>query len=117
LEVWQHYLLPKEFLVHYDHEALKYLKSQGKLNHRHAKWTKFIEMFHYVVKHKCGKDNIVVDALSRRCALITQLDTKVLGLESIKTMYVVDADFKEPFSRCIDGKGWDKYYVHDCFLF
>jgi hypothetical protein len=68
------------------------------------------------VKHKRGKDNIVADALSRRCVLITQLDTKVLGLEPIKTLYDVDADFTEPFSRCIDGKGWDKYYVHDgCF--
>jgi hypothetical protein len=117
LEVWQHYLFPKEFVIHSDHEALKYLKSQGKLNRRHAKWIEFIEMFPYVVKHKRGKDNIVVDALSRRCALITQLDTKVLGLESIKTLYVADADFKEPFSHCIDGKGWDKYYVHDGFLF
>ncbi|WVZ80683.1 hypothetical protein U9M48_028140 [Paspalum notatum var. saurae] len=76
-----------------------------------------IETFPYVVKHKRGKDNIVADALSRRCVLITQLDTKVLGLESIKTLYAVDADFKEHFSRCIDGKGWDKYYVHDGFLF
>ena len=117
LEVWHHYLLPKEFVIHSDHEALKYLKSQGKLNRRHAKWVEFIETFPYVVKHKRGKDNIVADALSRRCALITQLDTKVLGLESIKTLYAVDADFNEPFSRCIDGKGWDKYYVHDGFLF
>jgi hypothetical protein len=110
-------LLPKEFVIHSDHEALKYLKSQGKLNCRHAKWIEFIEMFPYVVKHKRGKDNIVADALSRRCELITQLDTKVLGLESIKTLYATDADFKERFSRCIDGKGWDKYYVHDGFLF
>ncbi|WVZ75953.1 hypothetical protein U9M48_023965 [Paspalum notatum var. saurae] len=109
LEVWQHYLLPKEFVIRSDHEALKFLKSQGKLNRRHAKWIEFIET---VVKI-----NIVADALSTRCALITQLDKKVLGLESIKTLYAVDADFKEPFSRCIDGKGWDKYYVHDAFLF
>jgi hypothetical protein len=26
LEVWQHYLWPKEFIIHFDHEALKYLK-------------------------------------------------------------------------------------------
>ncbi|XP_021306294.1 uncharacterized protein LOC110431528, partial [Sorghum bicolor] len=69
LEVWQHYLLPKEFVIHSDHEALKYLKSQGKLNRRHAKWIEFIETFPYVVKHKRGKDNIVADALSRRCGL------------------------------------------------
>ncbi|WVZ63729.1 hypothetical protein U9M48_013337 [Paspalum notatum var. saurae] len=116
LEVWQHYLLPKEFVIHSDHEALKYLKSQDKLNRRHAKWIEFIEMFPYVVKRKHGKDNIVADALSRKCVLITQLDIKVLGLESIKTLYAVDADFKKPFCRCIDGKGWDKYYVHDGFL-
>jgi len=59
LEVWQHYLLPKEFVSHSDQEALKYLKSQGKLNRRHVKWIEFIETFPYVVKHKCGKDNIV----------------------------------------------------------
>jgi hypothetical protein len=84
LDVWQHYLLPKEFVIHSDHEALKYLKTQGKLNRRHAKWIEFIETFPYVVKHKRGKDNIVANALSRRCALITQLDTKVLGLNPLK---------------------------------
>ena len=109
--------LPKKIVIHSDHEALKYLKSQGKLNRRHAKWIEFIETFSYVVKHKRGKDNIVADALSRRCGLITQLDAKVLGLESVKTLYANDSDFKEPFSKCIVGKGWDKFYVHDGFLF
>ena len=94
MEVWQHYLLPKEFVFHSDHEALKYLKSQGKLNRRHAKWIEFIETFPYVFKHKRSKDNIVADALSRRCGLITQLDTKVLGLESVKTLYANDFDLK-----------------------
>jgi hypothetical protein len=37
LEVWQHDLLPKEFVIHTDHESLKYLKGQSKLNRRHAK--------------------------------------------------------------------------------
>jgi hypothetical protein len=32
LETWQHYLWPKEFMIHTDHESLKHLKSQGKLN-------------------------------------------------------------------------------------
>ncbi|KAL2454666.1 Uncharacterized protein Adt_47834 [Abeliophyllum distichum] len=29
LEVWQHYLWPKEFVIHTDHESLKHLKGQG----------------------------------------------------------------------------------------
>ena len=54
---------PKEFVIHSDHESLKYLKSQNKLNKRHAKWVEFIEQFPYVIKHKQGKVNIVADAL------------------------------------------------------
>jgi hypothetical protein len=76
-----------------------------------------IETFPYVVKHKKSKGNIVADALSRICALATQLDAKVLGLDSFKTIYSNDSDFKEAFSQCIAGKGWEKFYVHDGFLF
>ncbi|RVW47867.1 Transposon Ty3-I Gag-Pol polyprotein [Vitis vinifera] len=65
LETWQHYLWPKEFVIHTDHESLKHLKGQGKLNRRHAKWMEFIETFSYVIKYKQGKENIVADALSR----------------------------------------------------
>nr|XP_027102999.1 uncharacterized protein LOC113724279 [Coffea arabica] len=28
LEVWQHYLMPKEFVIHIDHESIKFLKGQ-----------------------------------------------------------------------------------------
>ena len=31
LETWQHYLYSKEFIIHTDHESLKYLKGQSKL--------------------------------------------------------------------------------------
>ena len=29
LQTWQHYLWPKEFIIHSDHESLKFLKTQG----------------------------------------------------------------------------------------
>ena len=69
LETWQHYLWSKEFVIYTDHDSLKHLKGQGKLNRRHAKWVEFIETFPYVINYKQGKENIVVDALSRRYAL------------------------------------------------
>jgi hypothetical protein len=84
LQTWQHYLLPKEFVIHSDHESLKYLKGQGKLNKRHAKWVEFLEQFPYVIKHKKGKANVVADALSRRYVLLSTLETKIFGLEHIK---------------------------------
>jgi hypothetical protein len=55
LETWQHYLWPKEFFIHFDHEYLKHIRSQGKLNRRYAKWAKFIESFPYIIKHKKGR--------------------------------------------------------------
>ncbi|KAF8088704.1 hypothetical protein N665_0532s0064 [Sinapis alba] len=64
LQTWQHYLWPKEFVIHTDHESLKYLKGQNKLSKRHARWVEFIETFPYVIKYKQGKENIVADALS-----------------------------------------------------
>jgi hypothetical protein len=48
LENWQHYLWPKEFVIHTDHESLKHLKGQQRLNKRHAKWVKFIALTPYL---------------------------------------------------------------------
>ena len=117
LETWQHYLWPKEFVIHSDHESLKHIRSQGKLNRRHAKWVEFIESFPYVIKHKKGKENVIADALSRRYTLLTQLDYKIFGLETIKEQYVHDDDFKDVLLQCKDGKAWNKFVVNDGFVF
>jgi hypothetical protein len=63
LETWQHYLWPKEFVIHSDHESLKYIRGKEKLNKLHAKWVEFIETFPYIIKHKKGKDNVIANAL------------------------------------------------------
>jgi hypothetical protein len=110
-------LWPKEFVIHSDHESLKHIRSQGKLNRRHAKWVEFIESFPYVIKHKKGKKNIIVDALSRRYALLTQLGYKIFGLETIKDQYVHDADFKDVLLHYKDGKTWNKFIFNDGFVF
>ena len=105
LETWQHYLWPKEFIIHSDHEALKYLKSQTKLNRRHAKLVEFIESFPYIVKYKKGKENVIADALSRKSVLLNQLEVKVPGLEAIKELYATDLVFAEPYLKCQEEKG------------
>ncbi|KAH9686183.1 Endonuclease [Citrus sinensis] len=114
LETWQHYLLPKEFVIHTDHESLKHLKGQGKLNKRHAKWVEFIEPFPYVIKYKQGKENVVADALSRRYALISTLNAKLLGFEYIKELYVNDPDFANVHSNL---KTWEECLPHVEFAY
>jgi hypothetical protein len=97
LQTWQHYLWYKEFVIHSDHESLKYLKGQSNLNKRHAEWIEFIESFPYIIKHKKGKDNVIADALSRRYTMLSQLNHKIFGLETIKELYAADLDFKMLF--------------------
>ena len=116
LETWQHYLWPKEFVIHTDHESLKHLKGQGKLNKRHARWMEYIETFSYVIRYKQGKENVVVDALSRRYVLLTSLGAKMLGFEYVKDMYANDVDFANVYMAC-DKTTFEKFYKHDGYLF
>ncbi|XP_073353713.1 uncharacterized protein [Aegilops tauschii subsp. strangulata] len=90
---------------------------QAKLNRRHAKWVEFIETFPYVIKHKKGKENVIADALSRRYTMLSQLDFKIFGLETIKDQYVHDADFKDVLQNCKEGRTWNKFVVNDGFVF
>ncbi|KAF7823723.1 putative gag-pol polyprotein [Senna tora] len=116
LETWQHYLWSREFIIHSDHESLKFLKSQGKLNKRHARWLEFIETFPYVIKHKKGKENVVADALSRMYSLITSLHARLLGFELLKGLYESDYDFCKIWSACEKHEMQD-FYRCDGFLF
>ncbi|XP_071923174.1 uncharacterized protein [Coffea arabica] len=99
-ETWQHYLRPREFVIHTDYESLKHIKSQHKLNKRHVRWIAFIETLPYVIKYKVGKTNVVADALSRRHSLLTQLDAKLLGFELLKELYSNDPDFSGIYDSC-----------------
>ncbi|XP_071918766.1 uncharacterized protein [Coffea arabica] len=100
LQVWQHYLRHKEFVIHKDHESLKYLKVQHNLSKKHARGIAFVESFPYVIKYKAGKSNVVVDALSRRYSLVATLDTRLLGFAMIQDLYAQDADFGEIYASC-----------------
>jgi hypothetical protein len=96
---------------------LKHIHSQGKLDRRHVKWVEFIESFPYVIKHKKGNEIVIANALSRRYALLTQLDYKIFGLETTKDQYVHGADFKDVLLHCKDGKTWNKFIFNDGFVF
>ena len=116
LKIWQHYLWPKEFVVHTDHESLKHRKGQGKLNKRHARSMEYIKTFPYVIRYKQGKESIVVNALSRRHVLFTSMSAKMLGFEYVKDMYTSEADFSNVYLAC-DKVAFGKFFKHDGYLF
>jgi hypothetical protein len=54
----------KRFELRTGHNSLKYLFDQPTLNARKSRWLEFL--YEYDIKHIKGKENKVVDALSRR---------------------------------------------------
>ncbi|KAF8053493.1 hypothetical protein N665_1411s0024 [Sinapis alba] len=90
--------------------------SQTTLKKRHARWLEFVESFPYVIKYKKGKENIVAYALSKRHALISLMEAKVMGFEHIKDQYGEDPDFGDIYQQCKQG-AFGSYYQHDEFLF
>nr|KYP33065.1 Transposon Ty3-I Gag-Pol polyprotein [Cajanus cajan] len=116
LQVWEHYLVTKEFVIHTDHKSLKYLRRQGKLNKRHAKWVKYLEQFPYIIKYKKGKSNVVADALSRRHTLLSTLGTQILGFDDVKELYELDLDFQATYAKCLQ-KPFDGFYLLEGYLF
>ena len=76
----------------------------------------FIEAFPYVIRYKQGKENVAADALSRRYALISTLDAKLLGFEHIKDLYADDRDFSAEHQAC-EKFASGKYFRHEGYLF
>jgi hypothetical protein len=86
------------------------------LNKRHAKWSEFIESFPYVIKYINGKENVVVDALSCKCMLVTQLELNVIGFEHIKDLYANDPYLAHAYANCLANTYWERFYLKDGYL-
>ncbi|GKA51095.1 transposon ty3-I gag-pol polyprotein [Tanacetum coccineum] len=119
LDHWQHYLISKEFILHLDHEALKYIQSQHKLQPRHAKWVEFLQVFNFTIKHKSRRLNKGADALSRKYSLLNHLQPKFTGFKLLKQKYPSDLDFGALFLNCEETQNhaMGDFHIFSGFLF
>jgi len=106
--------MASEFILHFEHEALKYIHGQHKLNTMHAEWAEYLRSFYFTIQHKSGKLNKGADALSRR--YLFQLDACVLGVEHLQLQYSEDKDFGELYGA-FQKHSKDDYLIQESFLF
>ena len=64
------------------------------------KWVEYLQNFTFMIKHKSGVTNRVVDALSRRHSLLTQMKVEVLGFDEMKELYDANPNFSEAWREC-----------------
>ena len=73
---------------------------QPKLNRKHVKWVEYLQSFIFVIKHICGQDNKVADALRRRNLVAQEGNIHASGFEFMKELYDQDSNFQEAFEAC-----------------
>jgi hypothetical protein len=122
LKKWRHYIVPQEFFLYSDNQALQFITRQEKLNQRHAKWVEFMKIFTFVIKYIFGNANNVDDALSKRCLILQDFQVKTLGFEHLKDMYCDDTDFREAYEACTNlvlrnKSQWTEYMIQEGLLF
>jgi hypothetical protein len=66
VDLWRPYLLGQHFQIKTDHQSLKYFLEQHISSLEQQKWVIKLFGYDYEIIYKKGKDNVVVDALSRK---------------------------------------------------
>jgi uncharacterized DUF497 family protein len=66
LKTWGHYIGSKDVVVWIDNVTLKYFATQPKLSSKQVRWQDRLALFNVDIRHKPGKENIVLDTLSQK---------------------------------------------------
>ena len=66
LNKWHPYLMRRHFKVKIDHDSLKYFLEQRLSLEEQQKWVTKMLGYEFEIIYKKGKQNVVVDALSRK---------------------------------------------------
>jgi hypothetical protein len=87
----------KKFKLRTNHIGLKYLLKRSTLNARQIRWLEFLSEYDFDIKHIKGKENKVVNALSRT---VHHMHATIVNMHQ--------SDLK---SRILDGLVTDRHYL------
>ena len=74
-----------------DHEILKHLFNQRDINAKQRRWTEFMGEYDFGISYIKGKENVVVDALSRRSHVFSLVPLKVNLREKVLRQLLGDS--------------------------
>jgi hypothetical protein len=77
-------------VVKSDHNSLKYLLEKKDLNERQQKWVSRIQAYDFDIEFVKGKNNVVVDALSRRPSIFSMTGVSVDWKDHLVMEYAKD---------------------------
>ena len=97
LKMWHHHLIGIKFNLMTDNKGLKYLLDQPSLNARQARWLDFLSEYDFEIQHIKGKENKVVDALSRyvRLNFMAAISTYKTDLEDHLEGVKLDENYRK----------------------
>ena len=106
-------------MLYSDHEELKYLNFQKRLNVRHIKWVEFLQDYTFVLKYKAGVENKVTDTLSRRAMILVVMSAEVIGFDRLREEYDSCPNFEKIYVALRDGsvREMDDFLLQDGDLF
>ena len=81
-----------------------------------------MQSYTFFLKHRSGKSNRVVDALSRRHLLLTQMQIEVVGFKKLTNLYPKDPNFAKAWKACttpitLDTTKWLDFIIQEGMLF
>ncbi|KAJ0967944.1 hypothetical protein J5N97_024861 [Dioscorea zingiberensis] len=119
LKHWRFYLLPQEFVLYSDHQALRYFCIQRKLSDKHARWVAFLQEYTFILHHRPGSENKPADALSRVITVLHSMSTSVIGFDRLKDEYPLCPDFGSIYSAILAGnrRAHIDFLLRDGYLF
>jgi hypothetical protein len=93
-----------------DHQSLKHLFTQRDLNARKRRWSEFMSEYDFGISYIKGKENVVVDAFSRRPHVFSLVPLKVNLRERVLTQLHGDSWYLKVTSNLQNGRKLDPKY-------
>ncbi|GJV15054.1 putative reverse transcriptase domain-containing protein [Tanacetum coccineum] len=99
IKLWRHYLYGTKCTVFTDHESLQHILNQKELNMRQCRWLELLSDYDCEIRYHPGKENVVVDALSRkerRKPLKVRALVMTIGLDLPKQILNAQTEARKP---------------------